>query len=63
MSINIFWQGDSGGGLVARNEVNEYVIVGIASWALFPCAEKATPYVFTNVLFFNDWIDDTMKNN
>ena len=63
MSINIFWQGDSGGGAVARNEVNEYVIVGIASWVLLPCGGEGNPDVFTKVSFFIDWINDTIANN
>ena len=63
IKVLIFLQGDSGGGLVARNKANEYVIVGIVSWRHIPCAGGGTPDVFTKVSFFIDWINDTMKNN
>ena len=49
--------------MVTRNEANEYVIVGIASWVILPCAEEGKPSVFTKVSFFIDWINDTIKNN
>lgn len=50
--------GDSGGPLVQNDK-----LIGIVSWAIIPCGSKGAPSVYTNVAYFVDWIEDTIKAN
>jgi secreted trypsin-like serine protease len=56
-------QGDSGGPLMVEADApGGYLQVGVVSWGTM-CGNKVTPSVFARVSSFNDWINDTMKNN
>ena len=54
-------QGDSGGPLVVATP-SGFTQVGVVSWGTI-CGNTVTPSVFSRVSSFNDWINDTMKNN
>ncbi|MFZ2018138.1 MAG: serine protease [Methyloceanibacter sp.] len=54
-------QGDSGGPLVVATP-SGFAQVGVVSWGTI-CGNTVTPSVFSRVSSFNDWINDTMKNN
>jgi len=57
-------QGDSGGPLVVATPGTPrgFTQVGVVSWGTI-CGNTVTPSVFARVSSFNDWINDTMKNN
>ncbi|MDM8528442.1 trypsin-like serine protease [Anaerolineales bacterium HSG24] len=56
-------QGDSGAGLVVANEEkNNYLLVGITSWG-YECAKANYYGVYTRISQFLDWIDDTRQND
>lgn len=50
-------QYDSGGPLMSSNE-----LVGIASWAI-GCGRPDYPGVYTNVVYFKNWIENSLKTN
>ena len=54
-------QGDSGGPMIVKrtDAVGRFEVVGLTSWGMGGCLSRFPP-VFTNVSFFNDWIDDNM---
>lgn len=56
-------QGDSGGPLTIRNKDDKAEVVGVASWAMFPCGRKGAPAVFTKVSSYVDWINRIMADN
>ncbi|XP_012785796.2 kallikrein-1 [Ochotona princeps] len=51
-------RGDSGGPLVC-----EGVLQGILSWGFIPCGRPNKPAVYTRVLSYVQWIQDTMAQN
>ena len=57
-------QGDSGGPLVVATPgtPHGFTQVGVVSWGTI-CGNTVTPSVFARVSAFNDWINDTIKNN
>jgi secreted trypsin-like serine protease len=54
-------QGDSGGPLVVATP-SGFTQVGVVSWGTI-CGNTVTPSVFARVSSFNDWINETIKNN
>nr|XP_023399845.1 kallikrein-1-like [Loxodonta africana] len=50
--------GDSGGPLVCNGTLQ-----GITSWGYDPCATPNMPAVFTKVISYKDWIQETIANN
>uniref|UniRef100_G3U8R7 Kallikrein related peptidase 15 n=1 Tax=Loxodonta africana TaxID=9785 RepID=G3U8R7_LOXAF len=51
-------EGDSGGPLVCNGTLQ-----GITSWGYDPCATPNMPAVFTKVISYKDWIQETIANN
>ena len=51
-------KGDSGGPLFCENDNGDYVLQGIVSWGMRPCAQEQYPSVFTRVSYFRDWIEE-----
>ncbi|KAM9225932.1 kallikrein-1 [Dugong dugon] len=50
--------GDSGGPLVCND-----MLQGITSWGHDPCGTPNMPAVFTKVILYKEWINETMENN
>ena len=55
-------QGDSGGPLACQRNGRWY-LVGISSWAYEGCMNNGDPGVFSDTLYFRNWIEEVMKNN
>ena len=55
-------KGDSGGPLTCEDRGRWY-LVGITSWGRNGCADSGSPGVYTDILFFNGWIEEVMRNN
>ncbi|KAJ8669689.1 hypothetical protein QAD02_000948 [Eretmocerus hayati] len=55
--------GDSGGPLSVKGKDNQTEVIGVASWAVFPCGREGAPAVFGRVSSFVDWINDVMAKN
>ena len=53
-------QGDSGGPLVLPDRRGSYVLAGIVSWG-DGCARPGKFGVYTDILGYNDWIDETIS--
>lgn len=53
-------KGDSGGPLSLKKGNKTYV-VGVSSWAWYPCGKKDKPSVFVEVAHYIDWIQKHMK--
>lgn len=51
---------DDGGSLVVKIG-EQWMFVGISSWAYGNCDSQAFPTVFTAVSMFNSWILDKIK--
>ena len=54
-------KGDSGGPLMFLDERSQFRIVGITSFGTIRC-DSSVPGVYTNVAFFKDWIETTIRD-
>lgn len=54
-------QGDSGGPLYLPRHDGQLAVAGITSWGV-GCALAVTPGVYTDVLFFSDWIRSIIRD-
>ncbi|XP_037708067.1 lectizyme [Drosophila subpulchrella] len=54
--------GDSGGPLVKKTD-NEAYLIGIVSWGFTPCASTYYPSVYTNVIHYQEWIEENCNDN
>lgn len=55
-------RGDSGGPLTCERDGRWY-LVGITSWSNGGCVDQGDPGVFSDALYFRNWIDEAVKNN
>lgn len=53
-------RGDSGGPLMMKNEHDLWTIYGIVSFGSKACGRKGYPGVYTNVLYYIEWIFNTI---
>ena len=52
-------QGDSGGPLV-RETNDGYQLIGVVSWGPVGCIKKRKPFVFADVFYYLDWIEENV---
>ena len=55
-------KGDSGGPLTCERDGRWY-LVGITSWSNGGCMNQGDPGVFSDALYFRNWIEEVMRNN
>ena len=44
--------------MVCPNSEGGWVLHGIVSWGMVPCAQEQYPGVYTRVSYFRDWIEE-----
>ena len=55
-------KGDSGGPLVCGRDGRWY-IMGVTSWSNGGCMNNGDPGVFSDTLYFKNWVEEVMRNN
>lgn len=55
-------KGDSGGPLACERDGRWYV-AGVTSWSDGGCMNEGDPGVFSDTLYFRDWVEKTMRDN
>ena len=55
-------KGDSGGPLTCERDGRWY-LMGVTSWAYDGCMNNGDPGVFSDTLYFRNWVEEVMRNN
>ncbi|KAJ7371578.1 hypothetical protein OS493_024253 [Desmophyllum pertusum] len=55
-------KGDSGGPLVCERDGRWY-LMGVTSWSNGGCMNNGDPGVFSDTLYFRNWVEEVMRNN
>lgn len=55
-------KGDSGGPLACERDGRWYLL-GITSWSNGGCMNQGDPGVFSDALYFRNWVEEVIRNN